>query len=65
MKTKTTEVKTFIIEWICPCGGLIEGTGGPVLASNPPKIPHECNKCQEQHYSETAYPYTKFEYEDE
>lgn len=62
MKTRTREVKTFIVEWLCPCGGLMEQSEGATLMVMPPKYLHKCDKCGETEYSEVTYPKAKIEY---
>ena len=68
MKTRTKEVKTFIIEWICDednCGGLMEHQNGmAILALDKPKYAHQCNKCGHDEYSDEVYPKAKVEYVD-
>ena len=65
MKTRTKEVKTFIIEWICECGGLMElDKDATTLFADPPKYLHTCDKCSETEYSEEQYPKAKMEYVD-
>ena len=66
MKTRTREVKTYIIEWVCDCGGLVQhNVGDAVLMVNPPKHLHKCDKCDYNEYSEEIYPKAKVEYVDE
>ena len=65
MKTRTREVKSFIIEWICECGGLMQNSGRPVLLCSPPKIIHICDKCGAEENSIETYPKAKIEYVDE
>jgi hypothetical protein len=61
MKTRTTEVKNYIVEWICECGGLMEDTG-EWLEVTPPKFLHKCNTCDKTDYCQEQYPHAKLEY---
>lgn len=69
MKIRKREVKTFIIEWVCPkddCEGLMEHHAGmAVLTVDKPKYAHQCNKCGHDEYAEDTYPKAKIEYIDE
>ena len=69
MKTRTREVKTYIVEWVCPeeeCGGLLEHDGSmAVMVANPSRYLHTCNKCGATEYSEEIYPKAKIEYGEE
>ena len=57
------EVKTWIIEWNCPCGGIMEiDPNATVLLVNPPKYLHKCNECGQTEYSEESYPGSRLEY---
>lgn len=68
MKTRTKEVKTYIIEYLCPepdCDGLMEHhMGMAVLTVDKPKYSHQCNKCGHDDYAEDVYPKAKIEYVD-
>lgn len=55
------EVKTYMVEMLCPCGGVYEYTQGFALATFPPQYPHKCNICGQTKTFNCVYP--KIEYE--
>lgn len=61
---KRTEVKTFLVKYICD--GCNEGEMIPMgimLPSNPPEYKHACNKCgKEKNFKNKTYPYKTVEY---
>ena len=69
MKTRTREVKTYIVEYLCPedgCDGLMEHQQGmAIITSDSPKYAHQCNKCGHDEYTDEVYPKAKIEYVDE
>lgn len=65
-KLRTKEVKTFIEEWVCLCGGLMQDTGEPLLLDSAmPKTLHRCDTCKNNEYSEDTYPRARIEYVEE
>ena len=63
MKTRRTEVRTYIVRWICEeCEvGEMRPTGGS-LASNPPLYIHKCNHCGHRDTARgTQYPQREYE----
>lgn len=57
-KEQLTPVETYMARLICDCGGEMKATSGPQLMSDPPKIPHECDRCGAMQYVRgKAYPH--------
>ena len=65
MKEVDTEVKTYLVNAVCPkCDKSIlkNDIYGPVLMTHPPKWPHKCEDedCGHVEHLTVKYPYTKF-----
>lgn len=56
-----TPAEAVIVDYVCDeCGYGHMLPSGMMLLSNPPKFPHECNKCGATQTFNTKYPETVF-----
>ena len=56
-----TEVKTYMVNKQCDCGGIFEYTEGFTLATYPPQYPHKCNSCGKSETFNHIYPILEYE----
>lgn len=62
IQIKRIKVETYLEHCVCTCGGyMIVDQRSPVLTSNPPQIPHVCNKCGARAYYPQPFPRTVLE----
>ena len=57
MPIESTElkIKTFVLKYMCSCGGEMIATG-KLLTSYPPLYEHQCSKCGIIENLNTSYP---------
>jgi len=61
MKFKKIELKTYLVEAICPeCGGGMKSTG-VVLNTYPAQYPHKCENCEYKANSHFCYPLHEYD----
>lgn len=51
------EVKTYLVNATCDCGGVMVFQGISLL-SHPPQYPHKCQLCDKVENLSDMYPYT-------
>lgn len=57
--TKEREVKTYIVDAVCSCGGPLHFTGMTKM-SNPPWYVHGCNACYKLYDLRDHFPKTEY-----
>ena len=60
MKEERFEMKPYGVRYLCDCDGEMLPTGN-ILISNPPKFPHECEKCGKSVSLLERYPTVRWE----